>query len=403
MAKKTIEQVDVASKRVLMRVDFNVPLDDSAAITDDRRIRLALPSIQSVIERQGRLILISHLGRPQGTGYEAKLSLKPAADRLGELLGGVSVGFVSGDCVSMEAAEAVSSLDDGQVLVLENLRFNSAEKANDPAFAAQLAAYGDIYCNEAFGTAHRGDSSMVALPSAMNDKPKVAGLLLDREIRFLADTLAQSARPFVAVLGGAKVSDKLGAIQNLMDKVDVILIGGAMAYTFLEALGREVGSSQVQRGLLGQAQKIIDAAAASPVDLILPNDHVCGKQISRVTPVRVVGESIPQGWMGLDIGPETVGQYAQELNKAKTIIWNGPLGAFETPPFDVGSKQIAEVIVRATEAGATSVIGGGDTAAAVEHFGLADGFTHISTGGGASLRLLEGKPFPSVDLLDDAE
>ena len=188
-----------------------------------------------------------------------------------------------------------------------------------------------------------------------------------------------------------------------MDKVDVILIGGAMAYTFLEALGREVGSSQVQRGLLGQAQEIIDAAAASPVDLILPNDHVCGKQISRVTPVRVVGESIPQGWMGLDIGPETVGQYAQELNKAKTIIWNGPLGAFETPPFDVGSKQIAEVIVRATEAGATSVIGGGDTAAAVEQFGLADGFTHISTGGGASLRMLEGKPFPSVDLLDDAE
>ena len=403
MAKKTIEQVNVASKRVLMRVDFNVPLDDSPAITDDRRIRLALPSIQSVIERQGRLILISHLGRPQGTGLETKLSLKPAADRLGELLGGVSVGFVSGDCVSAAAAEAVSSLDDGQVLVLENLRFNSAEKANDPAFAAQLAAYGDIYCNEAFGTAHRGDTSMVALPSAMNDKPKVAGLLLDREIRFLADTLAQSARPFVAVLGGAKVSDKLGAIQNLMDKVDVILIGGAMAYTFLEALGREVGSSQVQRGMLGQAQKIIDAVAASPVDLILPNDHVCGKQISRVTPVRVVGESIPQGWMGLDIGPETVGQYAQELNKAKTIIWNGPLGAFETPPFDVGSKQIAEAIVRATEAGATSVIGGGDTAAAVEHFGLADGFTHISTGGGASLRMLEGKPFPSVDLLDDAE
>ena len=403
MAKKTIEQVDVASRRVLMRVDFNVPLDDGAAITDDRRIRLALPSIQSVIERQGRLILISHLGRPQGAGYEAKLSLKPVADRLGELLGDVSVGLVSGDCVSAEAAKAVSSLGDGQVLVLENLRFNSAEKTGDPAFAAQLAAYGDIYCNEAFGTAHRGDTSMVALPGAMNDKPKVAGLLLDREIRFLADTLAQSARPFVAVLGGAKVSDKLGAIQNLMDKVDVILIGGAMAYTFLEALGREVGSSQVQRGLLGQAQEIIDAAAASPVDLILPNDHVCGKQISRVTPVRVVGESIPQGWMGLDIGPETVGQYAQELNKAKTIIWNGPLGAFETPPFDVGSKQIAEVIVRATEAGATSVIGGGDTAAAVEQFGLADGFTHISTGGGASLRMLEGKPFPSVDLLDDAE
>ncbi len=403
MAKKTIEQVDVASKRVLMRVDFNVPLDDSAAITDDRRIRLALPSIQSVIERQGRLILVSHLGRPQGTGYEAKLSLKPAADRLGELLGGASVSFVSGDCVGAEATEAVNALSDGQVLVLENLRFNSAEKAGDSSFANQLAPFGDIYCNDAFGTAHRNDASMVALPSAMNDRPKVAGLLLDREIRFLADTLSHAARPFVAVLGGAKVSDKLGAINNLMDKVDVILVGGAMAYTFLEALGRGVGSSQVQRGMLPQAQQIIDAAAASSVDLILPNDHVCGKQISRVTPVRIVGESIPQGWMGLDIGPETVGQYAQELNKAKTIIWNGPLGAFETPPFDVGSKQIAEVIVRATEAGATSVVGGGDIAAAVEQFGLADGFTHISTGGGASLRMLEGKPFPSVDLLDDAE
>ncbi len=243
---------------------------------------------------------------------------------------------------------------------------------------------------------------MVALPNAMNDKPKVAGLLLDREIRFLADTLSHAARPFVAVLGGAKVSDKLGAIQNLMDKVDVILVGGAMAYTFLEALGREVGSSQVQRGMLPQAQKIIDAAAASPVDLILPNDHVCGKQISRVTPVQIAGESIPQGWMGLDIGPETVGQYAQEIAKAKTIIWNGPLGAFETPPFDVGTKQIAEATVRATEKGATSVVGGGDIAAAVEQFGLADRFTHISTGGGASLRMLEGKPFPSVDLLDDA-
>ncbi len=402
MAKKTIEQVDVASKRVLMRVDFNVPLDDSAAITDDRRIRLALPSIQSVIERQGRLILISHLGRPEGTGSEAKLSLKPAADRLGELLGGASVGFVSEDCVGAEATEAVNALGDGQVLVLENLRFNAGEKAGDSSFANQLAAFGDIYCNDAFGTAHRDDASMVALPNAMNDKPKVAGLLLDREIRFLADTLSHAARPFVAVLGGAKISDKLGAINNLMDKVDVILVGGAMAYTFLEALGREVGSSQVQRGMLPQAQKIIDAAAASPVDLILPNDHVCGKQISRVTPVQIAGESIPQGWMGLDIGPETVGQYAQEIAKAKTIIWNGPLGAFETPPFDVGTKQIAEAIVRATEKGATSVVGGGDMAAAVEQFGLADRFTHISTGGGASLRMLEGKPFPSVDLLDDA-
>ena len=403
MAKKTIEQIDVASKRVLMRVDFNVPLDDNAAITDDRRIDLALPSIKSVLDRRGRLILISHLGRPEGRGPEPKLSLKPAADRLGELLDGVTVQFVADDCVGQQAVEAANALTDGQVLVLENLRFNVGERTGDSSFAAQLGALGDIYCNEAFGTAHRDDASMVALPGAMNDKPRVAGLLLEREIRFLGDTLAEPVRPFVAVLGGAKVSDKLGAIRNLMTIVDVVLVGGAMAYTLLEALGRDVGSSKVQRGMLGQAQQIIDAAAASPVDLILPLDHVCGKQISRVTPVRVVGESIPQGWMGLDIGPETVAQYAAELSKAKTIVWNGPVGVFEVPPFDVGSKQIAQAIVRATEAGATSIGGGGDTAAAIKGFGLSDRFTHVSTGGGACLGMLEGQRFTSVDLLDDAD
>ena len=403
MAKKTIEHIEVASKRVLMRVDFNVPLDDDGAITDDRRIRLALPSIQSVVQRQGRLILISHLGRPDGTGYEARLSLKPVADRLGELIGDVAVRFVGGDCVGAEAAEAATGLGDGQVIVLENLRFNPGENAGDAPFAAQLAGLGDVYCNEAFGTAHRDDASMVALPKAMNNKPKVAGLLLEREIRFLGDTLAEPARPFVAVLGGAKVSDKLGAIRNLMTIVDVVLVGGAMAYTLLEALGRDVGSSKVQRGMLGQAQQIIDAAAASPVDLILPLDHVCGKQISRVTPVRVVGESIPQGWMGLDIGPETVAQYVRELSKAKTIVWNGPVGVVEVPPFDVGTKQIAQAMVRATEAGATSIGGGGDTAAAIEGFGLSDRFTHVSTGGGACLRMLEGQRFTSVDLLDEAD
>lgn len=403
MAKKTIEQIDVASKRVLMRVDFNVPMDDDAAITDDRRIRLALASIQSVLERQGRLILISHLGRPQGTGYEAPLSLKPVADRLDELLADVAVRFVGGDCVGAEAAEATTGLGDGQVIVLENLRFSPGEKAGDAPFAAQLAGLGDIYCNEAFGTAHRDDASMVALPEAMNGKPRVAGLLLDREIRFLGDTLAEPARPFVAVLGGAKVSDKLGAIRNLMTIVDVIVVGGAMAYTLLKALGRDVGSSKVQTGMLDQAQQIIDAAAASPVDLILPLDHVCGKQITRLTPMQVVSESIPAGWMGLDIGPETVAEYARHLSEAKTIVWNGPVGVFEVPPFNVGTKQIAQAIARATEGGATSIVGGGDTAAAIEGFGLSDQFTHVSTGGGASLRMLEGQRFTSVDLLDDAD
>ncbi len=402
MAKKTIEQVDVASKRVLMRVDFNVPLDDQGKITDDRRIQQALPSIRSVIDRKGKLILMSHLGRPEGKGYEPQFSLKPAADRLRELLGGVKVIFPGNDCIGPEAAAAVEAMNDGEVVLLENLRFHQGEKKGDSAFAAKLAAYGDIYCNDAFGTAHRNDASMLAVPQAMQGKPRVAGLLLQKELAYLSDTINNAAKPFVAVLGGAKVSDKLGALRNLMGKVDTILVGGAMAYTFLKALGYEVGSSLVQGGMLKQAQEILDLAAASRTDLILPQDHVCGKQISHMTPVEVHEETIPQGWMGLDIGPKSTTQFAQKLLEAKTIVWNGPMGVFETQPFDVGTKQVAQAIATATSRGAVSVVGGGDTAAAVEAFGMADQFSHISTGGGASLEMLEGKSFDSVAVLDDA-
>lgn len=402
MPKKTIEQVDVRSKRVLMRVDFNVPLDDSGKITDDRRIRQALPTIQSVLKRSGKLILMSHLGRPEGQGFDPSGSLKPVADRLRELLPGVKVCFPSNDCVDAAAAAAVSALKDGEIVLLDNVRFNKGEKKGDAAFAAKLAAYGDLYCNDAFGTAHRNDASMFAVPKSMEGKPRVAGMLLQKELKYLSETLEKPRAPFVAVLGGAKVSDKLGAIRNLMNKVDTILVGGAMAYTFLKTLGKEVGSSLVQHNMLNDAASIIDQAGASKTDLILPLDHVCGKQISHMTPVQIFDDNIGEGWMGLDIGPKTQTLFGQKLSAAKTVVWNGPLGVFETEPFDVGTRTVAQTIAKATKAGAVSIVGGGDSAAAVEAFGLAEQFSHVSTGGGASLEMLEGKKFPTVELLDNA-
>lgn len=401
MGRLTIDKVDVKGKRVLMRVDFNVPLDDHGVITDDRRIRLALPSIKNVIDRGGKLILMSHLGRPEGKGFEPDGSLKPAADRLRELLPGVKVTLAGKDPVDAEAQAAVQSMNDGEIVLLENVRFNAGEKKGDAAYAQKLASFGDIYCNDAFGTAHRNDGSMYAVPKAMEGKPRVAGLLLERELKYLSDTLANPARPFVAVLGGAKVSDKLGALSNLMGKVNTILVGGAMAYTFLRALEHTVGNSLVQLGLLEKAKEIIDDAAASHTDLILPVDHVCGKQLTHMTPVKVTQNAdIEEGWMGLDIGPKTADKFSEIILGAKTIVWNGPVGAFEVEPFRVGTKLIAEAIAAATARGAISIVGGGDTAAAVESFGLADQMSHVSTGGGASLEMLEGKKFDSVELLD---
>ncbi len=401
MGRLTIDKVDVKGKRVLMRVDFNVPLDDHGVITDDRRIRLALPSIKNVIDRGGKLILMSHLGRPEGKGFEPDGSLKPAADRLRELLPGVKVTLAGKDPVDAEAQAAVQSMNDGEIVLLENVRFNAGEKKGDAAYAQKLASFGDIYCNDAFGTAHRNDGSMYAVPKAMEGKPRVAGLLLERELKYLSDTLANPARPFVAVLGGAKVSDKLGALSNLMGKVNTILVGGAMAYTFLRALEHTVGNSLVQLGLLEKAKEIIDDAAASHTDLVLPVDHVCGKQLTHMTPVKVTQNAdIEEGWMGLDIGPKTADKFSEIILGAKTIVWNGPVGAFEVEPFRVGTKLIAEAIAAATARGAISIVGGGDTAAAVESFGLADQMSHVSTGGGASLEMLEGKKFDSVELLD---
>ncbi len=397
MATRTIQDVDVAGKRILMRVDFNVPLDEGGAITDDRRIREALPSIESVLRRGGRLVLMSHLGRPRGAGVEPALSLRPAADRLGDLLPDTAVHFVAGDCAGEAANAAVTALGDGAVVLLDNLRFDPGEKSGDPEFAGRLAAFGDIYCNDAFGTAHRSDASMVAVPAAMGDRPKVAGLLLAGELRYLAKVLQDPARPFVAVIGGAKVSDKLAALRNLKGLVDVILIGGAMAYTFLESLGTRVGSSLVEPALLDEARTILQGPGRTIS--YYPFDHRCGRAISHDTPVEVF-EAIPDGWMGLDIGPGTADRFAELISGARTVIWNGPLGVFEIPPFDTGSRRVAEAMAAATDDGAVTVVGGGDTAAAVERFGLSDRFSHVSTGGGASLWMLEGRRFESVEQLD---
>ncbi len=401
MPKKTVAAVDPAGKRVLIRVDFNVPIE-GGVIADDRRIRAAIPTIKSVIDRGGRAILCSHLGRPEGTGYSAEDSLAPCAARLAELLGR-PVAFPSKDCVDEAAAAAIAGMKNGDVLLLENLRFHKGEKKGDPAFAAKLAAYADIYVNDAFGTCHRPDASMVAVPRAVTG-PKVSGFLVEKEIRFLSAALATPAKPFVVVLGGAKVSDKMAAIENLLPKADALLVGGAMAYTFLAALGRKVGSSRVESDRLADARRAIDLAGRLKAELHLPTDHVCSTQFSEMGEgVRTFADNIPDGYMGLDIGMKTVSTFAGILRKAKTVVWNGPMGVFEWPLFKVGTEQVAKAIADATERnGATTIVGGGDSAAAVEAFGLASRFSHVSTGGGASLEMLEGKKFEAVELLDEA-
>ena len=394
MAKQTIADVDVAGKTVLMRVDFNVPLDDQQAITDDRRIVMALPSIKSVLERGGRVILMSHLGRPAGEGYEAKYSLAPASTRLGELLG-QEVAMAT-DVVGADATGKAAALADGGVLLLENLRFEKGEKKGDAELAGKLASMADIYCNDAFGTCHRTDASMAAVPAAMEGKPRVVGFLVDKEIQYLSDTIASPQRPFVAILGGAKVSDKINVIQNLLGICDQVLIGGAMAYTFSLAKGGQVGSSLVEPDKVELAKELIGIGGDK---LVLPVDTHCGDAFSEDCNKQVVtAGQIPDGFEGFDIGPETAGQYAEILAGAKTVVWNGPMGVFEMPPFDEGTKAVAKAIA---DSEATSIIGGGDSAAAIQQLGFADQVTHVSTGGGASLAMLEGQEFEAVKLLDE--
>ncbi len=405
MALKTIEDIDVKGKCVLMRTDFNVPMTPDNRVANNFRITQAIPSIRSVIERGGRLVLMSHLGRPDGSGFVERHSLKPVAEELGSLLGDLApdgVFFPSNDCVDERTRESVAALKDGQVLMLENLRFHVGEMEDDANFAAKLAGYGEIYCNNAFGCCHRAHASIYATPMHMMDHPRVAGLLVAEEVRYLRELLASPEHPFVSILGGAKVSDKIGALKNMIGKVDSLLIGGAMAYTIMKVMGREVGSSLIEDDKLGQAEEIIHLVDSSSTDLVLPVDHVCGRELSHESPVMVSHPDIPSGWMGLDIGPSTTARFTEVVRNAKTVVWNGPLGAFETTPFDVGTRQISVAMASCTESGGITVVGGGDTVSAVGLSGMTARMSHVSTGGGASLKLLEGDDLIGLQPLEQA-
>jgi phosphoglycerate kinase len=406
MQKKRIDSVDVAGRRVFVRVDFNVPME-GGVIGDDRRIEASLPTVRSILSRGGRVVLASHLGRPEGKGFEAEYSLAPVARRLAELLGGDAphgVAFPSNDCSDEAARAAVAAMPERGVVLLENLRFAKGEKKGDAAFAGGLAGLCDVYVNDAFGTSHRADASMFALPMAMRaqGKPCASGFLLAAELDYLIGRIASARRPFLAILGGAKVSDKIMAIENLMSKVDRLIIGGAMAYTFLRAQGVATGSSLVEADRVDLAREILAKAKAKGCEILLPVDHACGREFKPGTETMHCVGAIPDGWMGLDIGPATRSAFAAAVRSSKTVVWNGPMGVFEMPPFDAGTRAVADAVVAATADGATTIAGGGDTAAAVEEFGVAERLSHVSTGGGASLEVLEGKHLVCLDAIDDA-
>ena len=429
MAKKTLRDVDLAGKRVLMRVDFNVPMakDGSGTITDDTRIVAALPSIKYVLEHGASLVLMSHLGRPKGKGYEAEFSLKPVADALAKQLGR-PVAFAP-DCLA--ADDIVKSMKPGDVTLLENTRFYKAEdgkvkkdddkkgihlteeefqakkaelKEKRAAMAKKLASYGDVYCNDAFGTAHRAHASTAVVADYL--RPAVSGFLLEKEIKFLGDAVENPVRPFVAILGGAKVSDKLKVIKNLLGKVDTLIVGGGMAYTFLKAKGMKVGASLCEDDQLAYAKEMLDAAAAKGIKFLLPVDNVVAnkfpaeKDASDVT-LKVTEGDIEDGWMGLDIGPKTIALFSDAVKAAKTVVWNGPMGCFEFAPLAKGTFGVCDAVATVKANGGLSIIGGGDSVSAVKKSGKAAEMSHISTGGGASLEYLEGKVLPGVAALDD--
>lgn len=393
--KRSVADAQVGGKLVLVRVDFNVPVADGA-VADDTRIRAALPTIELLTGRGARVVLMSHLGRPAGTGFEEAYSMRPVADRLGELLGS-PVSYVDDVC-GERALAASQALADGEVLLVENLRFDKREKKNDPAFAAELARLGEVYVNDAFGAAHRAHASVVGVPQIL---PAFAGLLLAKEVQTITGMIERPERPFVAVLGGSKVSDKIGVIDRLSELVDVLLIGGGMCFTFMRAQGKAIGASLVEDEWVGRAAEMLEKAEARGCRIVLPCDYVVADRFAADAQSRVVeADAIPEGWMGLDIGPATVAAYAGELARAKTVFWNGPMGVFEMDAFAAGTRGVGEAI--AANGGCTSIVGGGDSAAAVKKFGLEDGVTFISTGGGASMELVEGVALPGVEAIPDA-
>jgi len=411
MAKKTVADIDVNGKKVLMRCDFNVPLDDNCNITSDDRIVKALPTIKKILDGGGALILMSHLGRPKGQ-KEDKYSLAPVAKRLSELLG-QEVIFTD-DCIGSETKEKASTLQPGQCMLLENLRFHKEETIKDKAakedaqlreakdgFAKELADMADVYVDDAFGTAHRDNASMYTVPMMMEGKPRVIGFLIEKELKFLGEALSDPGRHFVAILGGAKVSDKIGVIENLIGKVDRIIIGGAMAYTFLKGNGKHIGKSLCENDFIDKGQKLLKQAADANCEVVLPVDHNVVRELKPGAQCKTAVGDIDPGFMAVDIGPIAAQTYAEKITDAKTIVWNGPMGVFEIPPFDKGTKDVALAVANATDNGAVSIIGGGDSASAVNILGLEERISHISTGGGASLEYLEGKVFKCLEILDE--
>ncbi|MER3413162.1 MAG: phosphoglycerate kinase [Armatimonadota bacterium] len=389
MRKKTVRDVDVRDKRVLVRCDFNVPMENGS-ITDDRRIRESLPTILELINRGARVILVSHLGRPEGR--DERFTLKPVATRLSELLG-KEVAFV-GDCVGEKVAEAVAALRPGNALLLENLRFHKEETENDPGFATQLASIADLYVNDAFGTAHRAHASTEGVAHLL---PAVAGFLVEKEIEYLGKALEKPKRPFVALLGGAKVADKVRVVENLLPKVDTLLVGGGMAFTFLKAKGHPIGKSLLDTDGIAFVQSVL---AESDDKIVLPADVVVAASPDAEAGKVVSATEIPDDVIGLDIGPATAAEFGVSIRSAATVVWNGPMGVFEKTPFASGTRSIAEAMAACH---GITIVGGGDTAAAVEKFGLADKMTHVSTGGGASLEFLEGRELPGLAVLMDAQ
>ena len=398
MNKVTVADINFRGRKVLMRVDFNVPLNEMQEITDDRRIKGALPTILKVLSDGGMVIACSHLGRPKGQ-HVPEMSLRPVAVRLSELLN-QEVIFAE-DCIGPEAANLADKMKEGDCLLLENLRFHSGETKNDPEFAAKLASLGDIYVNDAFGTAHRAHASTEGVTSHFNQS--VAGYLMEKEIRFLGQALSNPQRPFAAVLGGAKVSGKIDVITNLMDKVDTLVIGGGMAFTFSKAMGNPIGDSLLEEDKVELAGEIIEKMKVSRAKLVFPVDAVVAAEISDEAETKVVPmDQIPDGMKGLDIGPDSIKLFLQTLAGAKTVVWNGPMGVFESAQFAIGTFAMARLMADLTDKGATTIVGGGDSAAAVGKVQLDDRLSHISTGGGASLEFLEGKKLPGVEALTDS-